>query len=171
MKEVFVIDSNILMLVNRFFGFETAPRFWSTIKDKIDEGSIIILDVVKKEINNGEDDLVTWINSIDRELILDHRMDSSILNCYSQILQEIANNKNYSQDATFKWFDNEDFADPWIIAVAMAKRYTIVSSETKKAGNSGNPTSNPKIPTVASLFNVETINLQEFLKRINLIWD
>ena len=78
MKEVFVIDSNILMLVNRFFGFETAPRFWSTIKDKIDEGSIIILDVVKKEINNGEDDLVTWINSIDRELILDHRMDSSI---------------------------------------------------------------------------------------------
>ena len=167
-SETFLLDSNVLMSVHRLFGIDTAPRFWNTIKEKVESNEIIIIDSVKNEIASGKDELVKWIDSIPKEYIFDHRTDD-IMQCYSQIIQDVSNREEYTEAALYSWAQ-EKCADPWIIATAWANGYTIVTIETLKVPQPGSPSSNAKIPTIAAKHDIETISLRQMMKKLNLIW-
>ena len=48
----FLIDANTLMTASRFFyAYDLAPSFWKSFEDQIKAGKIILLDMVKAEID------------------------------------------------------------------------------------------------------------------------
>ena len=60
-SEKFLIDANTLMTASRFFyAYDLVPSFWKTFEDEIKAGNIVLLDMVKAEIDKGEDELKQW---------------------------------------------------------------------------------------------------------------
>ncbi len=57
-SEKFLIDANTLMTASRFFyAYDLAPSFWEAFEDEIKAGNIVLLDMVKAEIDKGQDEL------------------------------------------------------------------------------------------------------------------
>ena len=57
-SEKFLIDANTLMTASRFFyAYDLVPSFWETFEDEIKAGNIVLLDMVKAQIDKGEDEL------------------------------------------------------------------------------------------------------------------
>lgn len=49
---------NTLMTASRFFyAYDLVPSFWKTFEDEIKAGNIVLLDIVKAEIDKGQDEL------------------------------------------------------------------------------------------------------------------
>ena len=68
-SEKFLIDANTLMTASRFFyAYDLVPSFWETFEDEIKAGNIVLLDMVKAEIDKGEDELKQW--SLKEKMIL-----------------------------------------------------------------------------------------------------
>ena len=67
----YLIDSNSLITPARlYYSFDFACSFWEQLKDNIENEKIIILDSVYNEINKSDDELSSWIKSINKVLIL-----------------------------------------------------------------------------------------------------
>ena len=57
LSEKFLIDANTLMAAARlYYAYDILPTFWSVFAEKIKEGNVILLDMVKNEIDKGQDD-------------------------------------------------------------------------------------------------------------------
>jgi len=66
-ETIYLIDTNSLITPkNSYYPFDIAPEFWKSMAEKIEEGSIAILDLVKKEILKPakKDDLANWMESL-----------------------------------------------------------------------------------------------------------
>ena len=62
-SEKFLIDANTLMTASRFFyAYDLVPSFWDSFEDEIKAGNIVLLDMVKAEIDKGEDELKQWVS-------------------------------------------------------------------------------------------------------------
>ena len=57
-SEKFLIDSNTLMTASRsFYAYDLILSFWGFFEEKIKVGNIVLLDMVKAEIDKGQDEL------------------------------------------------------------------------------------------------------------------
>ncbi len=156
-SEKFLIDSNSLIEpYNRYYPFDITEKFWEQLKKHIESGSIVLLDMVKNEINQCDDDLSVWLNGVNIKEEIDHR-DPIIIKNYSKILQYIQNESAYKGSALRNWAQ-EHVADAWLIASAMNNDYKIITFE-KPQFRRGNIYKNAKIPDVADIFNVKTNDL------------
>ena len=53
-----MIDANTLMTASRsFYAYDLIPSFWGIFEEKIKVGNIVLLDMVKAEIDKGQDEL------------------------------------------------------------------------------------------------------------------
>ncbi len=58
LPEKFLIDANTLMTAARlYYAYDLLPSFWEIFGEKIKEGNIVLLDMVKNEIDKGQDEL------------------------------------------------------------------------------------------------------------------
>lgn len=131
--EVFLIDSSALMTPYKsYYPFDIAPNFWEQMEERIEAGKIAVLDVVKDEVEKGDDDLSNWIKKLTIAKYIDHRQES-ILAHYSQVLTYIQTCGFYNTYALTEWA-NAKVADPWLIATAITTGYTIITFESS-AGN------------------------------------
>lgn len=74
----------------------------------------------------------------------------------------------YKESAVNIWAGN-GIADPWLIAAAAAKGYTLVTEEVGSGGlSTKNPNKSAKIPDVAAGIGLETINGYEMMRRLNI---
>jgi len=100
--EVFLIDSNSLISPYQlYYPFDFASRFWDQLKEEIENGNVIILDVIRDELMKGNDELSKWINQFDHNLILDRRT-SEILENYGKILNYIQTSGLYKVKSTYR---------------------------------------------------------------------
>ena len=114
------------------------PGFWRQFLEKID-GKVVLIDKVKEEIFNGDDELSDWLRENQACFIQKNMSDIEVINAYSRIIQNVADNPHYSEAA------KEEFArvaDSWICAHALAHKYVVVTEEAydpnskKKSKNS-----------------------------------
>lgn len=163
----YLIDTNSLITPqHHFYPFDFAPRFWEQMKEHIASGKIAILDMVKAEILQGTDELQEWFSTIDIGEYIDRR-ESDILVSYSKVLQHVQENPCYKQSALQEWA-KASVADPWLIATAMSRGYTIVTFEVCNNNLSvKQPSKNAKIPDVARCFGVQTITLYEMMRALS----
>lgn len=58
-EEIFLVDSNSFMTPYRlYYAFDLVPAYWNALVEHIKSGKIVVLDMVKSEIDKGEDDLL-----------------------------------------------------------------------------------------------------------------
>ena len=168
-NEIFLVDSNSLMTPYRFYyAFDLVPAFWDLLIEHVKVGKIVVLDMVKSEIDKGEDDLSRWISNLDGLAVISH-VDEKTIAYYQRIMQHVADSGLYKESALHIWA-LENITDPWLIASAAKNGYTVV---TEEVGASGLSTKNrqkaAKIPDVAAKFEVETVNVFEMMRRLGIV--
>ncbi len=165
-EEIFIIDANSLITPHlNYYPFDFAPGFWEQMEQNILSGKIVILDMVKNEILQGDDALSKWMAKLSIQTILDRR-EPSILKYYQRILRYIQANECYKPQALAEWSRNT-VADPWLIAAAKTHGYTIITFEVHNNGLSHrNPSKNAKIPDVAQEFGVKTETLFYMMREL-----
>lgn len=127
-QEVFLIDTNALLTPHlMYYPFDLAPSFWEQLEEKLKDGSVVLLDMVKNEITEGHDELSNWMKSLQGINIIDHRTPE-IIEKYSRVLGAVQSNTCYKQSALAEW-SRESVADPWLIATAAVRKLTIVTFE------------------------------------------
>lgn len=166
MGKIYLIDSNSLITpFEKYYPFDFAKRFWKQLETNIAKGNIVILDMVKSEITKKDDELSDWIGDLATTNFIDHR-NIAIIEIYRQVLESIKNNDCYKDTALNDWASINS-ADPWLVATAKANNYTIVSFETPNKGlNASNPSKRPKIPDIASEFDVEVVDLFDMMRNL-----
>lgn len=158
-REIFLIDANSFITPHlTFYPFDFAQRFWEQMKDHIEEGNIAVLDLVKAEILQGNDNLTDWMKTIMIGRYVDRRTPDILTN-YGDILEYIQTNNCYKPSALAEW-SKATVADPWLISAAKVNKFTIITFETPNKGlNPRDPSKYAKIPDVATVFGVKTDTL------------
>lgn len=60
---IFLLDANVLMTAARqYYAFDIVPGFWAALGRQALNGELRSIDKVHEEINQGKDDLVSWVN-------------------------------------------------------------------------------------------------------------
>lgn len=167
MKKIFLIDSNSFITpYEDWYPFDIMPGFWDKIKENIQNGSIVILDMVMDEILKGNDALCNWINDLGICPIT-HRQPEIIVN-YGRILQYLQDNPCYKPSAYNEWAKNS-VADAWLIATAMVYDCLLVTLEKPNGClNMKLPSKVAKIPDVAHDFHVETLGLVQMMRSLHI---
>jgi hypothetical protein len=168
-RTIFLIDTNSLITPKAtYYPFDLAPTFWESMAEKIQDGSIAILDLVKKEIlkPTNKDDLAQWMSHLKIGQYIDHKNQDIVIK-YANILQSVQKDPCYSERALRAWAD-ESVADPWLVAAAVVYGFTIVTFEKYVKINTSNPSGTPKIPNIAEKFHVRTIDLFQMIRELGI---
>lgn len=167
-SELFLVDTNSFITPHEsFYPFDFAGSFWTQIETHIANGTIVILDMVKEEIEKGSDDLSEWMKKLEIGKFIDHR-EPLIVNKYSEILDYIQHNNCYKDNALREW-SKANIADAWLIATACVYGYTIVTFEIPNNNlNSRQPSKEAKIPDICSYFGVAVKNLYDMIRKLHI---
>ena len=166
-QEKFLIDANAFMTPHlQYYPFDLAPSFWDKLEHHIKDGTIVVMDMIKAEVMQGTDSLRDWMDTLEIGGYLDRRQPEIIAK-YTEVLTHLQTNPCYQEAALREW-SKATVADPWLIAAAAVKGYTIITLETPNKNLSPNtPTKRPKIPDVASALGVETRDLFFLMRKLN----
>ena len=167
-NDIFLIDSNALMQPYRFFyAFDLVPSYWDRLRGYLASGRIVILDIVKEEIEKGQDRLSKWMSEVD-VLVIISKITEETIKYYGDVIQYIATSGYYKASAVTSWAQ-ASVADPWIIASAKANGFTIVTQEVVSGGLSKKtPNKMAKIPDVARHFEINTIDIYEMMRSLEI---
>ena len=164
----FLIDSNALMTPYRFYyAFDLIPAYWTELKKFFESGQIVVLDVVKAEVDKGEDDLALWLSQIENLVVIPKVTEKTIKN-YQDILEFVKSSGYYKEEALQAWAPSS-VADPWLIASAKANDFTLVTQEVPSGGLSKkHPNKKAKIPDIARFFDVKTIRIYDMMRNLGI---
>jgi hypothetical protein len=110
---IYLIDTNSLITPKAtYYPLDLAPTFWESMAEKIQDGSIAILDLVRKEIlkPTNKDDLALWMSNLEIGRYIDHKQKEIVIK-YAEVLQFLQENACYSEKALRAWAE-ESIADP-----------------------------------------------------------
>lgn len=167
-SEKFLIDANTLMTASRFFyAYDLVPSFWEIFEEEIKAGNIVLLDMVKGEIDKGQDELKQWISERKDKFEVCNHVAPEIIPKYAEVMQYIQECGFYNEKGLNDWARNE-VADPWLIAAAV-KGYKLITFEQSAGSlNVKNKCGRVKIPDVAKHFNVEVHNLYHMMRQLKM---
>ena len=166
--EIYLLDTNSFTVPSRnYYAFDLVPSYWNELLKHINSGRIVILDIVKSEIDVGKDNLSNWLSTANNLTIVT-RVTPTTLTNYQKVIQYISSCGLYKQSAFDAWAQN-NVADPWLIASSKANGFTLVTEEKPSGGLSvKNKNAFAKIPDVASNFGVKTIGLFEMMRSLGI---
>ncbi|GHU57002.1 hypothetical protein AGMMS49975_21540 [Clostridia bacterium] len=162
--EIFLADTNIFIEpFKTFYPTDFAPQYWSFLEYELKNGTIKLLDKVRAEVKAKG--LKEWLVGVKGVAVIKSG-DNSILENLGNILDHLQNAGLYTDNALTEWSKNE-VADPWIIATAMAKDYTVVTLEQPNRNlGKGGLIKEAKVPDVCKHFDVPYIDLYTMLRRL-----
>ena len=166
-QEKFLIDANAFMTPHlQYYPFDLAPSFWDKLEQHIKDGTIVVMDMIKAEVLQGTDSLRDWMDTLEIGDYLDRRQPEIIAK-YTEVLTHLQTNPCYQEAALREW-SKATVADPWLIAAAAVKGYTIITLETSNKNLSPtNPVKRPKIPDVSRALGVDAQNLFYLMRKLN----
>lgn len=122
----YLFDTNIFIESKKNTPMDVWPSFWSTIAHLINSGSIYSIDMVKKEIERGEDELTDWIKT--------NAPKSFFLTQDSEVIGKLIETISWAQRCPTKYTENAineyaEIADSFLVATAAAKNMVLVTFE------------------------------------------
>lgn len=146
----YILDSSFFIEASRLhLPLDTHPAFWDWLVTLAEAGSVSIPQDVYRELTAGNDSLADWVREHKDVLVNPApaftRIDKVLAEGYGA-LDEI--------DVGGLW------ADPWVIAHALAVGGTVVTSE--KQGKQTKPR-RKKIPSVCAVLHVPCCTITAFL--------
>lgn len=163
---LYCLDSGIYITAHRnYYAFDIVPGFWDALLDLAAADQICSCIPVFDEIAGkaqGADLLAVW--SRQNKAALFREIDDEVTDAYSQLANFAA--ARYEPQHHTKFLNG---ADPWVIAYALAKGLTVVTSESAKQREETIPGSNLfrgkiKIPNMCNHFGVRSIDTYAFLR-------
>ena len=149
----YCIDTDALInLWRRIYPRDVFPSLWKEIENLIAQGRLIIPREVLGELENfcdKDDELLKWIK---KRKSMKEDLDKE----QSKIVKDILANSPKLIDADKPTSSD---ADPFLIALAKVKNWTVITSEKPTS-----PGGRPKIPDVCEHFGVKCIQLVEFFR-------
>ena len=135
---------------------------------RIKAGNIVLLDMVKAEIDKGQDELKQWVSEREDDFEICNHVDQEIIPKYAEVMQYIQECGFYNEKGLNEWAKNE-VADPWLIAAAAAKGYKLITFEQSAGSlNVKNKSGRVKIPDVAKHFDVEVHTLFHMMRQLKI---
>ncbi len=124
----YLLDSDVFIQAARqYYAFDLVPAFWQALVDLASNGSLLSIDRVRDELEQGKDELAEWADQTFRPLFASTN-ESDVLQIYGRIMQWAQAQPQYSAAAKAEFADVNN-ADPWLVAYALAKQYIVVTQE------------------------------------------
>ena len=161
----YLLDSNIFIQAYRMhYPFDVVPSLWNKLIKLSDNGVILSIDKVKKELFSNNDELSNWCKSSLRNTFF---VDTeNCINKYIDITKWAGSHPYYKPRAKEE-FLQADLADPWLVAYAMTEREhkndCIIVTHEKSQPNTEKKI---KIPEVCNQFKIRHTNLIEMFREI-----
>ena len=159
---VYLVDANVLIeATNRYYSFSICPGFWDTLVWHADSGAVCSVDVVKRELLGGNDDLAVWVKNVAPAAAFHSTNDADVVAWYGRIANWVQNEPQFRPEAKAEFMKA---ADPWLVADAGAHGMMLVTQETLE------PMSRKKvkIPDVCRQFGVTWANTFEMLEDLGV---
>lgn len=146
------IDTSALIdLWRRYYPPDIFPSLWKKLEDLVSKGSLIATHKVYEELKkyfDMNDELLKWVKKHKKMF---RNLDNDQLTHLSEII------KHYPE-----FVDSDKTlpeADPFVIALAKSKGWTVVTSERP-----ANPGGRLKIPDVCEKCNIKSVSIIEFFR-------
>lgn len=162
MEEViYALDANVFIeAFRRYYAFDLAPGFWSSLVNYSEKNRIVSIDRVKQELLRGQDDLAVWASSDFHKAFVSTN-DMAVLSSYRDIINWV-NTQDQFSDAAKSDFANG--ADGWLIAYAKANGCVVVTHEVL----SPEVKRKVPIPNVCQAFKIRFIDTFEMLRNLKI---
>lgn len=147
--KVYVIDACALIDAAKIYplDMETFQSIWNKISELFEQNKLISSIEILEELKDKN--LVDWIKPYKNRFL---PLDKNIQNRVTEILKEFPKMININKNKK-----SSSNGDPFLIATAIEKNGVIVTNENYSIN---------KIPDVSKHFNIETINLSQFIREI-----
>ena len=158
---IYVLDADVFIdAKNRYYAFNLAPRFWKDLILFSSKGSIQSIDKIKKQLEDGKDDLAKWIKAGNMTEAFVTTEQDDVIAAYKETITWVQTNAQYN-DAARETFAGDP--DGWLIAYVYAKskaggNHVLVTLEQPK-----NSKSTVKIPNVCNGLGIVWRNTFEML--------
>lgn len=148
-SRIYIIDACALIDASKNYplGKKTFQSIWDKIAEMFEEGTLMSSTEIFDEVKDK--DISDWLKSYKSNFI---PIDESIQKTTKEILDKFPNMININKNKK-----SSSNGDPFLIATAIEKQGVIVTNE-KNGLN--------KIPAVCKAFNIESINLLQFIDEI-----
>jgi len=147
----YVIDTNSLIdLYRRHYSRDRFPTLWEKFEALISQGLVISSLQVFKEIEQKDDELLKWTKA-NKGMFKD--LDTTQEKYMRRIMSEPIPGFNLGLVNIRKL---KSAADPFVIALAKSKGWTVITSEKPVTPN---PTARPSIPNVCKYYDLKCIPL------------
>ena len=158
----YLVDANVLIEAkNRYYSFSLCPGFWDAVVWHAESGSVRSVDVVKKELAVGTDDLAEWVRRSAPSDAFCSTDDADAVAWYGRAMNWVLGETRFTPAAKDEF---AQAADPWLVAYAGARGMTLVTLETP-APLSRNKV---KIPDVCHQFGIPWRNTFEMLEELRV---
>lgn len=157
----YLLDANVFIEAKRrYYAFDICPGFWDALQVHHSKGLLASVDRVKKELEQGKDELSKWAKSTIAAKFFIDTSDGDVVHWYSQIVAWVSGRQQFLPEAKANFVAG---ADGWLIAYAKVKQLTVVTHEVLA------PEVRKKvpIPNVCSVFDVLYIDTFEMLRALN----
>lgn len=142
--------SAILTAWGRNYPPDVFPSVWAKIDELIQQGAVIASEEVLVELEKKDDEVYAWARQR-------HGMFVPIDGQVQQVVRGILSSYPRLVDTR----KNRSGADPFVIALALIERCTVVTSE----GSSNTPT-RPHIPDVCQAMGITCIDLVQMARQL-----
>jgi len=163
MVQPLLLDSNFFIEAYRgSYPFDVVPSFWLKVKELAENGLIISIDKVQKELNLNKDDLSQWCaDNLPHDFFKD---TSQIIGSYATLASWVySKSGQYTASAISEFLDASE-ADAWLVAFAMTNGNQIVTHEV----SSPNSKSRVKLPDAASPHNVQCLKTVDMFRLLGV---
>ncbi len=147
---IYCADTNVFIEAwVRMYPIDVIPTLWRNFERLILENRLIAPYEVKRELEKKTDPLLEWLKE---QKGLFQPDDEDV----QEILREVMGRFPLLVESK----KNRSGADPWVIALAKARKATVLTQEqvSTKEGK-------PRIPNVCEAFGVPCINLLNLIRR------
>ncbi len=160
---VYVLDSNFFIQAHRFhYPIDVAAGFWNKVRQLAEQGRVVSINKVKKELYHKNDALEDWCrNNLPEDFFKD---TSVVIASYAQVTSwAMSRSGHYLQNA-LKEFLDADEADAFIVAYCLADPASrfVVTQEVSEP----NRQNKVKIPDACIALNVSCVNTIEMFRQL-----
>ncbi|NAO98209.1 MULTISPECIES: DUF4411 family protein [Halomonadaceae] len=153
----YLLDANTYIEAkNQYYGMDICPAFWDWLDKQFALGTIASVDMIGRELKEGNDQLASWVRE---------RPDHFISNDDELTQALFADIVQFVMEGDYNPGNRDNFlakADPWIIAKAKAIGASVVTHEAVAAVN----TRKVKVPNICQQFEVPCLNTFRFLREL-----
>lgn len=148
-SRIYIIDASALIEASKTYplGKKTFQSIWNKIAEMFEEGTLMSSAEIFDEVKDK--DISDWLKSYKSKFI---PLDETIQTTTKDILNKFPNMINIKKNKK-----SSSNGDPFLIATAIERNGVIVTNE-KNGLN--------RIPAVSKAFNIESINLYQFIDEI-----